>query len=89
MIDKHEALAGGTTSCMPKTLIVGIVAPLLIFLVLFFWAPGLVQKKEGEKSRRDGKKVFGWTVGLTLLVWAGLCGYSQYYSGNLNLVCST
>lgn len=63
-----EKVAPGA-KCVPTMLIAGLVAPLLIFLVLFFLQPSFVQRKEGTKYARDGKKVFYWTLGLTLAIW--------------------
>jgi hypothetical protein len=63
-------------SCVPTLMIVGLVAPLLLFLIFFFLQPSFVQRKEGSTSKRDGKKVFFWTLGLTLVLWLGMYIFS-------------
>ena len=64
--------------------IAAAVAPVLIFLVLFFLSPSFVQRKEGNKYVRDLGKVFMWVVILTLVVWGGmyLFSYCAGYEGS-------
>lgn len=57
---------------LPTIVIVGAVIPFVLLLVLFLVQPSIVQKKEGNKYVRDSKKIFYWTIGLTLVAWLGL-----------------
>ena len=76
-------------ACLPTLVIIGIIAPLIVFLVLFFVAPRFVKKKDGIKSVRSSRKVFLGTVIATLLIWSGLYVYA-YMSGGVGtgMVCS-
>ena len=67
-----ERKIGAKERCVPTMAIAGAVIPLLAFLFFFFLQPGVVQKKEGNKFVRDGKKVFYWTIGVTLVLWVGM-----------------
>lgn len=62
----------GSEKCIPTSYIAAAVAPVLIFLVLFFLSPSFVQRKEGSKYVRDMKRVFAWTTGLTVVLWIGM-----------------
>lgn len=73
--------------CFPTMLIAAAVFPLIIFGILFFWQPSIVQRKEGSKNVRDNKKVFYWTLGLTVLVWAGMYGYSYWAGHRVSMLC--
>lgn len=57
---------------IPTTVIIGAVIPFVVLLILFLVQPSIVQKKEGSKYIRDSKKMFYWTIGLTLVAWLGL-----------------
>ena len=77
--------------CMPIVLGIGIVAPILIWLALYFLKPGFVRKKEegaGGKEVRDGKLVFWWSVLLTLLVWGALYLYTYFDGYGGSSICS-
>jgi len=63
---------------IPTVVIVGAVIPFVLLLIFYVVQPGIVQKKEGDKFVRDNKKIFYWTVGLTLVAWAGLYFWSSY-----------
>ena len=73
----------GSEKCLPTMAIAAAAAPLLLFLIIFFLSPSFVQRKEGSKYIRCLKKVFMWTIILTLMVWAGmyLFTYCQGWEG--------
>jgi hypothetical protein len=74
--------------CLPMMLIVGAIFPLILATILFFWQPSIVQTKEGGKMVRSNKKLFYWTLGTTIVVWAAMYGYS-YYTGHIaKMVCA-
>lgn len=75
-------------SCYPTLMIAGVIAPFLIMIILFFLQPSFVQRKEGEKYVRDGRRVFYWAVALTLLVWMGMYLYSYCTGYDASLICS-
>ncbi len=55
--------------CIPTMLIAGIIAPILIWVLLYFLRPSFVQKRDGNKYIRCGTKVFYWTVLITVAIW--------------------
>ena len=57
---------------IPTTVIIGAIIPFVLMLFFFIVQPSIVQKKEGGKYVRDTKKMFYWTIGLTLVSWLGL-----------------
>lgn len=57
---------------VPTNVIIGAIVPFVLLLIFVFVQPSIVQKKEGDKYVRDSKKIFYWTVGLTLVAWLGL-----------------
>lgn len=81
-LGKAEELLG-SEKCIPTISIAAAAAPVLIFLMLFFLSPSFVQRKEGTKYTRCLKRVFMWTVILSILVWTGmyLFSYCAGYSG--------
>lgn len=81
--------AAGKEKCIPTMLIAGIVAPILVWVLLFFLQPSFVQKKEGVKYVRDNTKVFYWTVLVTVVIWIAmyLFTYCQGYEGAA-MLCS-
>jgi hypothetical protein len=71
--------------CFPTLMVAGIAAPFLLLILLFFLQPSFVQRKEGDKYVRDGRKVFYWTIAMTLILWLGMylytfCSGFQYSS---------
>ena len=58
--------------CIPTMYIAAGIAPVLVFLILWFLSPGFVQKKEGEKYSRSTSKVFMWTLLSTAMLWIGM-----------------
>jgi hypothetical protein len=75
--------------CFPTTMVIGIAIPFVLLLLLFFLQPSFVQKKEGAKYVRDGKRIFYWTIGITLVMWIGLYLYSYCLGfNNASMVCA-
>lgn len=81
--------ATGKEKCVPTMLIAGIVAPILVWILLYFLQPSFVQKKEGTKYVRDSTKVFYWTVLITVIIWVAmyLFSYCQGYQ-SAAMLCS-
>lgn len=75
-LDASTKSVSSKEKCLPTLMIVGVAAPFLILVILFFLQPSFVQRKEGKKFVRDGKKTFFWTIALTLVLWVGLYLYS-------------
>jgi hypothetical protein len=65
-------------NCFPISLAIGAVVPFITSVVLYFLNPRILQKKEGEKGLRDGKKIFWTTIAITLLIWSGMLVYNYY-----------
>lgn len=74
--------------CVPTLAIVGLIAPLIVFLALYFLQPSFVQSKDGDEYVRSTSKVFYWTLGLTVLLWISLYLFSWCGGYNkLSQVC--
>ena len=65
--------------CTYTTIVIAVVIPLIMFLILFFIQPGLVQSKDGNKKVKSNTKVFVWTLLFSALAWGGLYGYTYYF----------
>ena len=75
-IDLETRKVASTERCFPTMLIASIATPFLLLLLLFFLQPSFVQRKEGEKYVRDGRRIFYWTVGITVVVWLAMYLYT-------------
>lgn len=68
--------------CFPTMLVVGVSAPVVIWLAFYFIKPSFVQKQEADGTySRDNKKVLLYTFIVSLVIWACLYLWS-YYQGN-------
>lgn len=75
--------------CFPTLMIAGIVAPFVILILLYFLQPSFVQKQDGDKYVRDGRKIFYWSMAMTLILWLGFYLYSYCMGFNAaNMLCS-
>ena len=74
--------------CIPYVVIVGIIIPFLTWIVLYMSKPSFIKNTDDEEQKTNMKKLFLYTVLITVLFWAGLYGYS-YYRGfeNLTSLC--
>jgi hypothetical protein len=88
-IDLETKKISSSERCFPTMLIAGIVTPFLLLLILFFLQPSFVQRKEGEKYVRDGRRIFYWTLGVTLVVWLAMYLYT-FCDGfsSMSMLCS-
>jgi ABC-type glucose/galactose transport system permease subunit len=76
-------------SCVPKLTIFAIAAPVLVFLLLYFFQPSIVKVKDGIKMVRSTKRVFLYTLGITLVIWALMYAYSYMKGHSLgSMFCS-
>lgn len=66
--------------CFPTAVAIGSTVPFLTMFSLFVFKPRFVMKREGNRSIRDTKRIFWWTIGLTILIWAGMWVFN-YYKG--------
>ena len=88
-LDSSTKSVAAKESCYPTLMIAGIAAPFLVLVLLFFLQPSFVQRKEGKKYVRDGKKTFFWSVALTLILWLGFYLYSYCTGYNAaGMVCA-
>jgi hypothetical protein len=86
-IQAKEEVVRNKEKCIPTIALVGIVVPFIILAILALFKPKIVQKKDGETYVRDPKRIFYWTVGLTIVVW--LCMYLfSYFKGYSNMSMS-
>jgi len=75
--------------CLPTIYIAALLAPIAIWLALYFIQPSFVLHHEGEKKSRDKAKIFKWTIGLTLVSWAAMYAFSYYKGYNkVAMICS-
>jgi heme/copper-type cytochrome/quinol oxidase subunit 2 len=88
-INSASGKAASKEKCIPTMLIAGIIAPILVWLVLYFLQPSFVQKKDGNKYVRDNTLVFYWTVFVTVIIWVSmyLFTYCQGYD-SAAMLCS-
>lgn len=83
-LENWTKMVGGESGCFPTFLVIGALVPIVLFLALYFMQPSFVQTKDDDGFARSNKKVVMWTIGATLLIWAGmyLFTYCQGYSGH-------
>ena len=88
-VDAHKNKIMKKEKCLPMMLIAGIIAPVIIWLALYFIQPNFVQTKEGDAHTRSNKKVFYWSALITVLIWVGmyLWSWCQGYA-NISMLCS-
>ena len=88
-LDASTKSVSSKENCYPTLMIAGIAAPFLVLVLLFFLQPSFVQRKEGKKYVRDGKKTFFWSIALTLILWVlfYLCSYCTGYNA-AGMVCA-
>lgn len=68
----------GKEKCFPTLLIVGIITPIIIWMLFYFIRPSFVQKKNTDGTyTRDNKKVLLWTFIISVVVW--VCLYLWTY----------
>lgn len=87
-IDQASQSVKSKERCFPTFVVAGAVFPLILAAVLFFWQPPIVQVKENGKMVRSNKKLFYWTLGITLVVWAGMYGYTWWSGRSGGSVCA-
>lgn len=75
---KAQAKLDATSiSCIPTSLIVAILFPILLFLILWWWQPGFVKTTVNGKTSRSTAKVFFYTILITALVWLFMYMYAR------------
>jgi|688.fasta_scaffold26078_2 heme/copper-type cytochrome/quinol oxidase subunit 2 len=78
VLQDTKASVDGKEKCFPTLLAVGIVIPIVIWILFYFIKPSFVQKKTDSGTyQRDMKKVFLWTFIITLILW--VCLYLWTY----------
>lgn len=88
-LDEKTKSVSAKEKCFPTLLVTGIAVPFLLFIILFFLKPSFVQKQEGNKYVRDHRKIFFYSMALTLLVWLGMYLYSYCIGySNAGMVCT-
>jgi len=73
--------------CLPITLIIAALTPVVVALALYFGKFGFVTKKEGNKVVRSASKIFQYTIILTVVVWIILFGVLYGFGGANSLLC--
>ena len=67
---------------IPIMVIIGSIVPVVIFITLFFWKPKFVREYDSDleeyTEERDTKKIFSYTLIISLVVWVGLYVFSMY-----------
>lgn len=88
-LEKERKGITSKESCFPTMLILGILTPIIIWVILYFVSPKFVQDKEGNRQVRSNTKVFYWTVIFTLLIWIGMYLWT-WCKGfkNVSLLCA-
>ena len=83
-IEGVKKSASSKEKCFPTMIVLGVLAPILVWILLYFLQPSFVQKREGDEYTRNSTKVFYWTVLITLIIWVALYLFS-FCSGNKNM----
>jgi len=88
-LDACQAKVSLQDNCVSALIVIGVVTPIVLFLLLYFIQPRFVTSKQGDQEVRDKMKLFLWTVGVTLVVWIALYLYAYFnnYAG-LPMVCA-
>lgn len=76
-----EDTVAPASSGMSWLTISAITAPIVVFLSLYLFSPKFVclpASKNSKKSVRSTKRVFLFSLGVSILIWMSLYGYSQY-----------
>lgn len=68
-IDEGSRQVSLKDQCFPMIVGIGAVIPFATMLVLFLTKPSFVKKYEGKKTTLSTKKLFWYSIGITLLVW--------------------
>ncbi len=76
-IDTYETTIVRKEKGVSPLVIMAIVIPFLVFFMLYLLSPRCVMSEVNGQQTRDGKKVFLWTLGVTLLSWGGLYLYAN------------
>jgi magnesium-transporting ATPase (P-type) len=71
-LDQEKRNICSKENCFPMMLIFGVLAPIIIWIILYFFQPRFVQETEGTRRVRSNTKVFYWTVIFTLLIWVAM-----------------
>lgn len=88
-IDDSAKKVSAKEWCFPTLMVAGIATPFLLLIILFFLQPSFVQRHDGEKYVRDGRKIFYWTIAMTLILWLGMYLYTYCVGANLaGMLCS-
>jgi hypothetical protein len=75
---KRVNMTADGETCMSKSILIAIAAPILIFIALYVVSPSFVNSKYDGKEERSIFKVIMYTVLLSMLVWGGIYGYNLY-----------
>lgn len=77
-LDACEVTVKKSEGAMSPLLVTAMVAPMILFTLLYMLKPSFVTSEDAKGTRvRDKKKVFLWTLGVTLLLWGALYLYAQ------------
>lgn len=88
-LEEGAQKTGKIEKCFPTLMVVGIAIPFLMLILLFFLQPSFVQRQEGDKMVRDGRRIFYWTVAMTLIAWFGMYMYTYCTGYNAtSMLCS-
>lgn len=87
-LEESRKKVSAADGCFPTLIAVGIAIPFLLLIILFFLQPSFVQRKEGNKFVRDGRKIFFWTVVMTAVAWLALYLYSWCTGYNASMICA-
>jgi len=80
-----ENICSTLKHCSLKLYSIVAVIPVVLFMFLYFVKPRFVKSKVGSKYVRSNKKVFSWTIFLSIILWGFVYGYNKYNS--LGYIC--
>lgn len=78
-IESYEKLTDDKSKTkISKTLIVSILAPIIVFILLYVIQPSFVESEDDSGTiERDNRKVLLWTLGVSVIIW--ICLYLFKY----------
>lgn len=77
-IDEGHRRVSIKDQCFPTAVATGVVAPFATMLILFLSKPSFVRRSEGTRSVLSVKKMFWYTLGITILIWGMMYIFNMF-----------
>lgn len=87
-INELEQRSVTKENCFPVVTVIGIIIPFAVALIFYIFQPKVVQRQEGDKFVRDGKKVAIATCICSFIGWALLVLYTYTTGYRSSKLCA-